>query len=187
MAQTPAFIVFKDHKENFRTSHQYSIINASKSELGKVSKVILENLNKNLVKSLNINQWKNMDSAMNWFNTIENKSRWFFIQLEIVEVYPCISENIPDTAINFSKQHTDKFDENFRIIKHCCKLICIVNIIPEKKDTDSCFDVTMGRYEGVKICELVEIYLISLAANIIDKNNSSLYRDDGLILLRNAN
>ena len=59
-------------------------------------------------------------------------------------------------------------------------------MILEKKDTDSCFDVTMGRYEGVKICELVEIYLTSLVANIIDKNNSGLYCDDGLILLRNA-
>ena len=45
----------------------------------------------------------------------------------------------------------------------------------------------MGSYDGAEICELVGIYLLSLPANIIDKNNSGLYRDDGLIFLRNAN
>ena len=46
LAQTPATITLKDRKENFRTSHPCRLINSSKSELGKVSKVILENMNK---------------------------------------------------------------------------------------------------------------------------------------------
>ena len=45
----------------------------------------------------------------------------------------------------------------------------------------------MKIYEGAEICELVAIYLLFLLANIIDKNNSGLYRDDGWILLRNVN
>ena len=57
LAQTSAFVTLKDHKENFRTSsHPCRLINSSKSELGKVSKVILENVNKKLVKSFNVNQ-----------------------------------------------------------------------------------------------------------------------------------
>ena len=56
-----------------------------------------------------------------------------------------------------------------------------------KKNTDTCFDVTMGSYDGAEICELVRIYLLFLLPNIIDKNNSGLYREDSLILLRNAN
>ena len=116
LAQSPAFITLKDHKENFRTSHPCCLINPSKSKLGKVSKVILENMNKNLVKSLKVNQWRNTDSAINWFNAIENKSQCFFIQLDIVEFYPSISENILDNAINFAKQYTDISDENLRII-----------------------------------------------------------------------
>ena len=54
----------------------------------------------------------------------------------------------------------------------------------EKKNTDSCFDVTMRSYDGAEICELIGIYVLFLLANIIDKNNSGLYRDYGLILLR---
>ena len=51
--------------------------------MGKVNKVILKKVNKNLVKFLNANQWKNMDSVTDYFNTVENKSQCFFIQLDI--------------------------------------------------------------------------------------------------------
>ena len=86
------------------------------------------------------------------------------------------------------QNNTDISDENLRIIKHCRKSLLYNNYEPlKKKDTDSCFDVTMGSYDGAEVCELVGIYLLSLLANIIDKNNSGLYRDDGLIFLRNVN
>ena len=44
-------ISLKDHKNNFRTSHPCCLIDQLKCKLGKISKVILENVNKNLVKS----------------------------------------------------------------------------------------------------------------------------------------
>ena len=82
----------------------------------------------------------------------------------------------------------DISNENLRIIKHCRKsLLCNKQEPWEKKNTDSYFDVTMGSYDGAEICESVGIYLLLLLANIIDKNNSGLYHDDGLILLRNVN
>ena len=43
----------------------------------------------------------------------------------------------------------------------------------------------MGSYDGAEICELVGIYIQSKLANLIDKKNLGLYRDDGLILLKN--
>ena len=138
-------LTLKDHKENFRISHPCRLINPSKSELGKVSKVILGNVNKNLVNSLKVNQWRNTDSVINWFNAIENKSQFFFIQLDIVEFYPSISENILDNTINFAKQYTGISDENLSIIKHCRKSLLYNNYEPwKKKDTDSCFDATKG-------------------------------------------
>ena len=45
----------------------------------------------------------------------------------------------------------------------------------------------MGSYDGAEVCELVRIYRLSLLANIVDKNNFGLYRDDGLIFLHNVN
>ena len=55
----------------------------------------------------------------------------------------------------------------------------------KKKNSDNCFDVTMGSYDGAKICELVGALVLSILANSIPKRNSGLYRDDGLILMRN--
>ena len=75
LAYTPAFITLKDHKENLRISYPCHLINPSKCEPGKVSKLILENVNKKLVKSLKVNQWRNMDSVINWFNAMKNKSQ----------------------------------------------------------------------------------------------------------------
>ena len=129
-----------------------------------------------------------MDSVINWFSAIKDKSQYFFIQLDIVAFYSSISENILDTAINFAKQYTDISDENLRIIKHCDKSLLYNNHEPwKKKDINTCSDVTMGSYDGAEVCELVGIYLLSLLANIIDKSNSGLYRDEWLIFLRNVN
>ena len=73
LAKNPAFITLKDHKPNFESSLPCRLINPSKNELGKVSKVLLENINKQLTGLLNVNQWKNSESKIDWFNTIENK------------------------------------------------------------------------------------------------------------------
>ena len=60
-----SFITLKDHKEKFRASRPCNLIDPLKIELGKVSKVISEKVNKNFEKSLNINQWNKTDSVIN--------------------------------------------------------------------------------------------------------------------------
>ena len=124
---------------------------------------------------------------IDWFKTIENKHQCVFIQLDIIEFYPSITEEILDKAISFAKQHVEITDDHLRIIKHCRKSLLFNNNDSwRKKDTDSCFDVTMGSYDGAETCELVGAHILSLLAKVIDHNHSGLYRDDGLILLRNT-
>ena len=90
----PASITLKDHKNNFRSADPCRLINTCKSEIGKISKLILENINRNLVKLLQLNQWRNPESVIKWFYSIENKSQCKFVQLDIAEFYPSISEEI---------------------------------------------------------------------------------------------
>ena len=45
----------------------------------------------------------------------------------------------------------------------------------------------MGSFDGAEICELIGIYIQSILAKIISKNDMGLYRDDGLIVLKNKN
>ena len=47
--------------------------------------------------------------------------------------------------------------------------------------------MTMGSYDGAEICELVGIYILTRLATIIKKSDCGLYRDDGLVILRNVN
>ena len=43
----------------------------------------------------------------------------------------------------------------------------------------------MGSFDGGEIWELVGIHILSLLSNKRDKQSSGLYRDHGLVLLRN--
>ena len=47
------------------------------------------------------------------------------------------------------------------------------------------FDVTMGSYDGAEICELIGLLLLHNLSKIIAKKDAGLYRDDGLIVVRN--
>ena len=50
----------------------------------------------------------------------------------------------------------------------------------------SVLDVTMGSFDGAEVCELISLFLLNNLSEKYGKNNVGLYRDDGLILLRNA-
>ena len=74
MAKAPAYMTWKVHKDNFRSAHPCCLLNPWKSKTGKISKSISENVNRNLVKLLQVNQWRNSESVSKWFCFIENKS-----------------------------------------------------------------------------------------------------------------
>ena len=56
MKESEAYITVKDHKENFPRKPSFRLINPSKSELGKVSKRVLDNINKYIIEHTNVNQ-----------------------------------------------------------------------------------------------------------------------------------
>ena len=61
-----------------------------------------------------------------------------------------------------TKQHTNIEKNDLRIINHCRKsLLFSDNKTWKKKSTDSCFDVTMGRFDWAEIYELVGLYVQS--------------------------
>ena len=59
MLETEAFLTIKDHKEGFPHTLSFRLINPSKSDIGKISKSLLDTINKNIIKQSNVNQWKN--------------------------------------------------------------------------------------------------------------------------------
>ena len=68
IAKTPSFITLKDHKDNFLVNPARRLINPSKNDLGKNSKNILDQTNMKLRETIYINQWKNKDDVIIWFD-----------------------------------------------------------------------------------------------------------------------
>ena len=56
-----------------------------------------------------------------------------------------------------------------------------------KKKTKALFNITMGRYDGTKLCELISIFIQSLLESTLEKDQMGLYRDNVLITLRIIN
>ena len=56
MVKTPALITVKDHKDNFDSHPECRLINPAKSELGRVSKIVLDDINNKLRSKLQVNQ-----------------------------------------------------------------------------------------------------------------------------------
>ena len=75
------------------------LINPVKNKFGRISKAILDNINKRLCTSLNINQWKNTASVLEWFKRIEQKHLYKFIMFDIKDFYLSIQEELKNKRI----------------------------------------------------------------------------------------
>ena len=121
MAKRQAFITLKDHKDNFQNNPTCRLINPAKSEIGRISKQILENINTTIRQKTGLNQWKNSSSVINWFSNIQHKDHHTFAVFDIENFYPSITEKLLTDSINFAKQYIDISDRDIGIIMHSRK------------------------------------------------------------------
>ena len=185
MKKHEAFISLKDHKENFENNPKCRLINPAKSESGKLSKIILDKINSNLRKILNLNQRKNTQNVIEWFGNIKEKHRHNFISFDIVDFYPSISENLLDQALSWASNLAIITKDEISIIKHARKSVLFNDGKPwTKKDSNSLFDVTMGSCDEAEICELVGLFILNKLGQKFGKENIGLYRDDGLTIMK---
>ena len=96
------------------------------------------------------------------------------MQLNIRDFYLSISEETLDEAISFTLNQTTVSVEDIRIIKHSQKLLLQSW---KKKESSSCFDVTMCRYDEAELCELVQVFTQSVLHDIRQGDNG-WYRGD---------
>ena len=68
-----AFLTLKDHKPNFQNVQTCRLINPTKSEIGKVSKKILEKIVLTVREKTKFNHWRKTQSVIDWFKTIKDK------------------------------------------------------------------------------------------------------------------
>ena len=180
-ASKEAFVTLKDHKPNFCNKPSCRLINPTKPEIGKISKQILDCNNKKIISETNMNQWKNTESVIEWFQTIENNQHHSFISFDIVEFYPAISQNLLLKALNFGSTYDIISEDEKHIIMHAKNSYLFHKQQPWQKKGTSPFDITMGSYDGAETCELVGCYLLSQLQEILGRN-IGLYRDGGLVI-----
>ena len=102
LAPKESFITLKDHKDNFLNNPTCRLINPTKSELGKVSKQILDKINETIIRKTHVHQWKNTRATLDWFINIPNKDQHSFIAFDIVNFYPSISHKLLEDALSFA-------------------------------------------------------------------------------------
>jgi hypothetical protein len=151
MAKREAFITVKDHKENFEKSPKFRLINPAKSELGKVSKVILDDINSKIRTATGFNQWKDSQSVIGWFKDINNKANNSFLSFDIAEFCPSITEELLDKAIKWATNFIPITEQHiFPSLNMHARSSLLFNDEMHwiKRNNQSMFDVTMGSFDG---------------------------------------
>ena len=103
MQETEAFLTIRDHKEGFPHTLSFRLKNPSKSDIGKISKSLLDTINENILKQTNVNQWKNTAQVITWFKNIKSKKTSSFVNFDVETFYPSISIDLFTDAISYAK------------------------------------------------------------------------------------
>ena len=103
MYENEAYIIIKNHEKEFPSKISCRLINPSKSDIGRISKQILDKINLKLISDTTVNRWKNSASAIEWFNNIPNKDQHWFLVFDIESFYTSFSEELFKEALNFAK------------------------------------------------------------------------------------
>ena len=183
IAHQEAYVTIKDHKDGFPNSVKCRLINPAKSNIGKISKLILEELNEKIREHFKLNQWRSTNQALAWYNSIPDKKRKTFLLLDICDFYPSISEELFSKALNFAESIIPISDDKKQILTNARKSLLFANNEVWQKKT-SLHDVTMGSYDGCELCELVGLLILKKMSDSFPELNFGLYRDDGLAIHR---
>jgi hypothetical protein len=198
-----AYVTLKDTKENFKSKKPCRVINGAKTDVGKISKILIRRIIEEILPQTGLNLWKSTPDVLRWFNNIKlkpnmvntRKNSTKFLVFDIEKYYPSISENLVRNAIKFAQMFCfiSQSDintimtarESFLFYK---EKVYVMKIQPQ-------FDVQMGSWDGAEISELCGIYLMyKLTRNDrtglngpFKKEEVGLYRDDGLAAVQGTN
>ena len=164
------------------------LINPAKTDIGLLSKNILDRINSIVRKETGFLQWRNTGSVIDWFKSIDKKENCKFLKFDIADFYPSISKDLLLKSLKFARRYTAISKEEEKIIFHAKKsfLFSKDGTWSKKNGRRGNFDVTMGSYDGSETAEIVGLFLLNDLSSRFGISNVGLYRDDGLAVLKNA-
>ena len=185
--EIPCFITLKDHKDNFTSNTKCRLINPAKSNLGSVSKKILEKLISAIKLETGDNLWKSTTEVLTWFKDLKDLKMARFLKFDIQEFYPSITADLLDSALKYASTIVHIPEDEKEIIKLSKESLLMNSNKCWVKKSDTNFDVTMGSLDGAETSELIGLYLLSKIKKIIPQQYLGLYRDDGLAVINKTN
>ena len=178
-----AYVTLKDHKPNFYNEPKCRLINPTKSNVGIISKQILQRANERIRKITKLKQWRSTNDVIQWFTSTNTKRNAQFIQLDIVEFYPSISRELFRQALEFAESIVPFTTTEKAALQNArMSILHHDNTTWQKKN--GIFDVTMGAYDGAEVSELVGLLILDKIKTQFPEIDFGLYRDDGLGITR---
>ena len=182
------FITVKDHKPDFPSKVNVRVIAPSKSDVGRVSKHLLQRIVQELNIKLKFHQWRDPQEVTKWFKEIRCKRSASFLKFDIVGFYPAITRGLFERALNFAAKHIFISKVDIDTIFAARQSFLFHEGEPWEKVGAENFDITMGAYDGAECCEVVGLYLLykltEKGSGTFSKASVGLYRDDGLSIVR---
>ena len=179
LAQKDAYITIKDHKDKFPEEIKCRLINPCKTNIGRITKQILERINNDIITKLDLDQLKNTSAAINWFDNIRNKKDKYLIQIDLVDYYPSVTDNLLTKTLEFAETITNISALEKDLINHA-RLSVLYHDDQVWRKSNGLFDVTMGSYDGAQITDLVGLMLLAKMRDKFPDICFALYRDDGI-------
>ena len=159
------FITLKDHKENFLNNPTTRLINPAKNELGRISKVIIENINTQLRNIFKLNRWKSTVIVIKWLKNMDDRKRHKFMMFGVKDFYLSISKKLLTNAIKFAKRSVLICRKKKDTIFYSRRSLLFNNGDCCMKKGNNLFDVTMDIYDAAEVCEMVACFILSLRQN----------------------
>ena len=104
------------------------LINPSKQNLGKASKIIIANMVQKIKFATKLDLFRPTDESLKWFKGINHGTDKFFLQLDIVKIYPSINDKLVKHAIAWAKSlGVDILPSEEKAVLHCRESILLFN------------------------------------------------------------
>jgi hypothetical protein len=143
----------------------FRLINPTKSELGMVSKKMLDKIIETVKSKSHLLQWKNSDSVIQWFSSLQNKQRLHFIQFDVINFYASISPDLLENSLTFAARYipiSEEDKQTSRIFLGACRRNLSLLKSPAKRVIfvhECCpFCACSGAFTIAKICIVVPMF-----------------------------
>ena len=126
--------------------------------------------------------WKNTESVLSWFNSLENKDNLKFIGFDIQDYYTSISEELFKEALEWADSMVKFSEKEIGVIMESKRTLLYDGHHLWKKKGAGDFLIAMGSWDGAESTDIVGLFLLDKMRGL--NVDVGLYRDDGLLVSR---